>query len=280
MITESWENSVNRISGSATINNINDYIKQVNHSDSPIDIFYSNTMDIIRVANPTFLEEHSTMGPLLLVGLVSATENFFRDILSKIILLCPIAKSCASDQVINLGSVVWHNGQNVGRGAFEHISFANSDAIAKAFRSFIKYEINSKAHLKTVLEAFDKVCELRHGIVHSNSIIAGKNALKLGLQPTGQAMKISIGYNELQECASVCTTVVTTFNAECFTELVRRWAVEWRRYGVIEDSHRNELFKKIWNCFYSKFDSQNNLIRDKLTLIKCRNIVRRHFNIE
>lgn len=279
MSTTSGVSPVNRNTGSVTINQINEYVSNFDKSDSPIDQFYNNTMDIIRVANPAFLLEHNSMGPLLLVGLVSATENYFRDILSNIILFCSISKAASSEQMISLGSVVWLNGYNLGRGAFENISFASMDGITKACRNFIKFETNNKPSIRSVLESFEKVCELRHGIVHSNSIVAGKNAIKLGLRPTGKPMQINIGYNELQECASICNATVTTFNSELFNEMIRRWAIEWKKHDTLDERERNKLFTRVWNCFYSQVDSQNNLIIDKVGMVKFRNMIKKQYNI-
>ncbi len=59
--------------------------------DSPIDAFYATTQDILNVANPDFLQQHPSMGTLLLVGLISASENYFRDLFARIIRICPIA---------------------------------------------------------------------------------------------------------------------------------------------------------------------------------------------
>jgi hypothetical protein len=164
-MSTSWDNSVNQVSGANRITNINSYVDELRLEETPIDLFYKNTRDIIQVATPTFLNSHPSIGSLFLVGIVSATENYFRDIFARLISFCPISKSCASNQSINLGSVVWHGGVNVERGAFEHISLAGSDSIIKTCKNFTKYDIKKGMALYSVLEEYDKVCELRHGIV-------------------------------------------------------------------------------------------------------------------
>lgn len=279
-MSDSWTNSVNQVSGVNIINNINNYVDTITLIESPIDLFYKNTREIIQVGNPTFLNSHPSIGPLLLVGIVSATENYFRDIFSRVISICPTSKACASSQSINLGSVVWHGGVNVERGAFEHISLAGSDSIIKTCKNFTKFDIKKGMALYSVLEEYDKVCELRHGIVHSNSILAGKNAIKLGINSTSNLIKINIGYNQLQDCASVCTTLVATFNSELFNEIAKRWAIDWRRIIAIDASNEHILFKQVWESFYSNIDATNNLIPNKLSMIKCKNKIKRVFGVD
>jgi hypothetical protein len=209
------------------------------------------------------------MGPLLLVGLVSATENYFRDVFAGIIRLCPTAQSKSADHSIKLGSVIWHSGVDVERGAFEHISFASGERLIKSSKEYLAYTLKQTS----IVDEFDKVCELRHGIVHSGAIIAGKNAIRLQLPPTKEPLRITVDFARLQECGSICTTLVASINSELFAELARRWAVVWPKLPSWNSERTHALFRQVWSTFFSAYDHTNGTIPTSLSLMKCKHRV-------
>lgn len=275
-----WRNSITQSCAPERISNINSYICITRVvTESPIDIFYKYTRNILLPANPVFLNQHPSIGPLLLVGVVSATENYFRDILSGVIQICPIAQASSAGQAINLGSVIWHSGVNVGRGSFENISLAGRDSIIKTCRNYLKLEIDKQSLTYAILEEYDKVCELRHSTVHSGTIVAGKNAIKLGISPCCDTVGIKVGFDEIQECASICTTLIVSFNIEIFTILCKRWAVDWRQKPSWNSSKQNDVFNKIWKLCFSRMDESNRTITHQLSMVKCRNMVKREYGL-
>lgn len=266
----SWRNSVNQTVGVARIGDINNYVcVEPAGQSAPIDVFYGSSQDLLRVGTPGFLTANPTTGPLLVVGLVSATENYFRDVFARIIQLCPIAKAAAADQSIQLGSVVWHAGTAVERGAFDHISFADVDKVVSSSKKFTGYQVQKSG----ILKEFEKVCELRHSIVHSGAVIAGKNALRLQLPSARGTLRVKVGFDQLQEVGDVCTTLVASVNTELFNEMARRWAIEWPKLPSWNSGQRHSLFKAIWEIFYSTRDATNGSIPTKLSLMKAKNRV-------
>ncbi|MFI8712405.1 hypothetical protein [Brevibacillus brevis] len=280
-MTVKWSQLINQPVGTETIDNINDYtISFTSQEGSPIDLFYVTMRELLSLAKIDFLEQNNTMGPLLLVGMISCAENYFRDVFSKIIRICPVSKACSAEQTIHLGSVVWHGGVEVERGAFEHLSFASSENVKSACKKFLNIEIKKDNSVSYILEEYTKVCELRHGIVHSNAILAGKNAVKLGLTKNGSTLlKIKLGFKEVQECASIITTLVASFNSELFKEIGKRWAIDWRRSGIINDLNEEEYFNLIWGMFFSEIDSQEGNIPNELTVQECLEEVKKEFRL-
>jgi len=277
-MSANWRESVNQSVGTVRIGDINSYaVPTSSPVRAPIDIFYAATQDILKVANPKFLSDHPAMGPLLLVGLVSATENYFRDLFARIIQICPISQKSCAEKSINLGSVVWHRGIDFERGAFEHLSLASKESVVKTCRGFLDYEPVKTGAVAAMLDEFDEVCELRHGIVHSGSMMAGKNALKLQIGITG-VIKIEVDFNRLQECGAICTTLVASFNTELFEVMAKRWAVDWRRRGSWwNPAKEHSLFKTVWQTFYSVTDSNNRTITNELSMRKCKNRIIKEF---
>ncbi len=274
-----WREAVNQSILSAKIDDITQYVTPASSSriQSPIDAFYMATQEVLKVVRPKFLHEYPSMGPLLLVGLVSSSENYFRDLLTRIIRICPIAQAASSEQTIKLGSVIWHREGQVERGAFEDISFANAENIRSTCRKFLKYELKKNDIITELFQEFEKVCELRHGIVHSNSLMASKNAIKLQITATAHALKITVGYEQLQECGLICTMLVAGFNTEMFEEMAKRWAIDWPKLPSWNPAQADALFEQIWTTFYSKVDEQNSSILSPLTMLQCKDRIKREF---
>jgi hypothetical protein len=132
--------------------------------------------------------------------------------------------------------------------------------------------------MASILREFDKIWKnFRHGIVHSNAVLRGKNGLKLGIEQTGTPIKINISYSEIQEGTSVCTNLVTSFNTELLREMVTRLAADWRKIITIVSSNENALFNKTWEILYSRIDAKNRLISTRMR--KCRHEVKREFHL-
>ncbi len=276
-----WRNCINQTFGPSRIADIDNYIsdRKINFK-APIDIFYDDQKNILSAANPNLLDKNPIIGPLLIVGLVSTTENYFRNIFGKLIKICPIAKKCSADKNINFGSVIWHAGKDFERGAFEHISFAGADNIKKTCNQYLGYKIKDSSQVASVLNEYNAVCELRHGIVHSNLIIAGRNAIKLQLSPTKSHLEIRAGFNEVQECASICTNLVASFNIEIFEVIAKRWAIEWPKTHWWKKENEFNIFKVIWNTFHSKNDEKVGSIPLSLSPLKCKNFIKKEFNTD
>jgi hypothetical protein len=280
-MSENWREAVNQTINTAKIEQINQYVTPIpSVIESPIDGFYATTQEILRVGQPDFLQQHPTMGTLLLVGLISASENYFRDLFARIIRICPIAQAASSDQSIKLGSVIWHRAGQVERSAFEHLSFADAETIKSTCKKFLKYDLKKSDLTNELLQEFAKICELRHGIVHANSFLVGKNAIKLELSNNtpNKALKISIGYEQLQECSLISTMLIASFNTELFEEMAKRWAVDWPKLPSWHPGRANTLFKKIWDAFYSQRDEQNGSLSTSLTMQQCKKKIKKEFS--
>lgn len=242
---------------------------------SSIDIFYEESRAIL-MTTPTTVDAEAWIGCANVVALVSLTENYFRSILGDILNLCDITKKNAADNNINFGSVLWHPDQFITRGAFEHISFSDSKKIVEVTRKYIGSELND---LNPILSEFAKVCELRHGIVHSGRYMAGKNALLLDIPSSSNLIKISIGYGQLQSIAAICTALVVSYNNKMFEVLCKRWATSWRQSPSWNPALEDQYIENIWDIFFSKVDKSDKTITERGSWKTCRNLIKKEYNI-
>ena len=167
---------------------------------------------------------------------------FFREVLSDCLFLCPIARANAAEKVINLGGLLWHGQTRYSRSAFDNSSFVTTKELKKAASEYIGFKLQ-EAVFETLLTEFEKVCHLRHSIVHGDGILPGKNAVQLEIPSQMMPLKVVIRYDQLQETASVLTTLVATFNRELFALMCQRWAIDWRKRSDWDEAKERQSYR-------------------------------------
>jgi hypothetical protein len=276
---QSWRNSITQPVGVERINDLNSYVSYTAvNSQSPIDTFYSEIQSILHLFPTGSWHAGSWAGPLAMIAVVSSVENYYRQIFSLILQVCSYSQKTSSLNTINLGSVIWHPNKEIERGAFEHISLASAENIINTGKKFIGIDFKALG-LSPVLDEFDKICELRHGVVHSGKTLAGKNGIKLQLPGSKDLTKIKIEFAQFQELLAVCNALVVASNNLMFEELIERWAIKWRETPSWIPSLADKKFKIVWSMFYSQRDASNGTIPVKMSWIKCRNQVNTEFNL-
>ena len=274
-----WRNSVTQSVGVERINDLNQYVSYTSvNTQSPIDTYYREQQSIMQLFPTAAWQADSWAGPLAMIAVVSCVENYYRQIFSLIMQVCSHSQKISSSNNINLGSVIWHPNKEIERGAFEHTSLASAENIQTTAKKFIGMDFRSLG-LANILDEFDKVCELRHGVVHSGKTLAGKNGIKLQLPGSKDLTKIKIEFAQFQELLAVCNALVVDSNRLMFEELIQRWATRWRTAPSWSPDFASKKFKKVWDMFYSVRDAQNGTIPVAISWIKCRNQVIREFNL-
>lgn len=261
-----WQDSVCMSIGVSQCPNVGDFVEEGDAPKaSPIDVFYKSITDIVTKADPVFFMNYGEdIAGLLFVGLISATENYFRDVLGATLSLCPISQAYSSDEKVQLGSLLWGPRNLYNRSAFEFMAFSNAKNVKETFQKFTKHTIAQHGLWNAMLDEYDKLCEFRHAVVHSGHLIAGKNAVKLKLKPTKKVLKFKITYALLQSSARVCTSFVQAANNELFEMLVKRWADDWRKLPSWSIENESDI-KKIYAAFLSNRDNKNKSISNKMS---------------
>lgn len=277
-----WKDCVNKSAGNERVQDIQSYLTtETTAYKAPIDEFYVEVKRIVKYSSDIhMLEENDFLGPLLYVGIISKTENYIREILAECIKICPICKSETANRNVSLGSMMWQKNGEFEKGIFENISFSDSSAIKKELKNCLGVDIKKNELLSKILDEFDKLCQMRHAIVHSSRVLAGKNAIQLNIPPQNEKLIVKVGYAQLQECASICTACVMTFNLKLFEEMGQRWAVNWRRLTDFWDVEKeNEYFSKIWDIFSSMID-RNEPDLAEMTKAECINAIKKEYQLD
>jgi hypothetical protein len=240
---------------------------------------YQNSVgELLRYGSPDRLAQSSFLGRLLVRGIVSAAEAYFRAVLSSCIELCPIAQSIASKKTINLGGLLWHGHVGFSRSAFEHASFTSKEELVRACREYLGISLDDST-FKSLLDQYEIVCQFRHGIVHGDGLLPGRNAVQLNIKRYRRPVRIVIGFKQIQDVAAVVNTLVMTFNRQLFGEMCKRWAIEWRQRDDWEPALEKSSFTAIWRIFCCTEENNRRKGRTRITKTNCLNAVKAFYNI-
>ena len=172
-MTQSISDFVNEAPGSNSIGAIDVYLSDAN-LPSPVDAYVQYTRSLLRFGTPDHLGQNEHLGGLLLLGAVSAAEGYFRSIFSQVLEICPMSREASAEKQINLGGVLWHGYSEFRRSAFEHITFCSREDLKRHSRAYICFDLKD-SYFKDPLSEFDKVCHLRHGLIHNGGILPGRS---------------------------------------------------------------------------------------------------------
>lgn len=268
---------VNEAPPSGTIGSLDAALKEID-LPSPIDRYIQYSRSILLYGTSIRLSEDHRIGGLLLLGVISAAEGYFRSVLSLSLEVCPICRRNSAEKQINLGGVLWHGQEEFRRSAFEHMSFTSKEELRRAAEGYLKFKL-ADSHFKIPLEEYEIACHLRHGIVHNAGILPGRNAVQMEVRRYKKVVEIVVDYALLQRTVAAVDTLVLTFNRELFAEICRRWAIDWRQRADWIKENEDKLFTKIWNMFFCSELHGTRAGRSKITKSNCMTEVRNKFGI-
>ena len=265
----SWQNSVCFYGGVVLSPDVNTLVSpHVATHSSALDAFYEATSSALTRIGPDYFTNYGKeVSGLLLVGLISATENYFRDVISFILEVCPSSRAKSVEEKVQLGSLLWSKDILKNRSALEFTAFSSSDNIRKTLDKFTGIKVKDTSDFNKMLDEYDKLCELRHAVVHSGHLVAGKNAIRLGLKEVSTPLRINFGYAEIQVAGSICTALVQAANNDLFEALATRWATSWRAFPSWDPAKESQILDAIHKFFLSQRDTSNHSITNPLSLV-------------
>lgn len=238
------------------------YLEDNNSNESALDKFYTSTKGIIIEVNQNTEKYNSSswLGSFALLAIISATENYTREIFKDIIMICPISQSKIEDKTVRLSSSLWNTKDDLIRVLYEDISFANSKVIKSKIKEWLEIKDLDDACYNSLFKSFDLICNLRHSITHADRIIAGKNAVGISLQRRDSRAFLKINANQINDILSICTNVVLTINRILFINMLQRWKDGWRTNRTIKNwiptspDEEIAVLENIYNRFFSNID--------------------------
>ena len=231
-----------------------DYCRQATAPEqSPIDDYYTYVEDLLLLGDAKKLESTDTLGRLLLLGLVTGVELYFRSILAGVIRVCPVSRRIAADQLVPFGAVDFYGPAAVEWALFDTYSLAGADEIRTRTRKLLGIELQrANSSIEAAMNEFDKLCHFRHAAVHARGTLGRGNAVALGLAEVGANTAVHLTLPTLHAAGVACHSVVRAYNRFVFRKLVERWIGESVLGGTwTSDKAR---FTELFRLFRSRID--------------------------
>ncbi len=197
---------------------------------SPIDDFTAYLRMVIPLGDPTALDGNDVLGRVLLLGIVSGTEKYFRSLLSGLIVACPISRQAASDQMLSLHALDYYGVKQIGLGLLENTSFAGNGEILKATKKLTGIEWKEQDSVTEAINAFEALSHLRHAAIHARGELGPRNTKALKIEPKERQCLV-VKFAELQHAADICLNAVRAYNRFMFQKVVERWIGRKRLTG-------------------------------------------------
>jgi hypothetical protein len=227
--------------------------RKITSKRSPIDDYYDHRTTLLANSLPTAADPDPTLLSALLLGVISSTEFFFRDLLTRLVRICPLSRSTSASQVLSLGAVDYCGLEYLGFGLMENTSFADPKSITQATNKFLGLTWNNGSSVASAIAEFGKVCQIRHAIVHSRGHLADRNARELGLvlPELHELWLTPLGF---QDMLLVCDNVVRAYNRFVFEKTVLRWMSAGKLIG--DWPNDKEAWTELFSCSYSTTDAE------------------------
>lgn len=188
---------------------------------------------------------------LLLLGVVSAAEFYFRSVLGTSLDVCPLCRQHAELLAVPLGAFEFfsESGYSHALGAFEHESLADSKKIRGECKRFTGFELSKDASADKAITDFELLCELRHCFVHARGL-AGLKACRALNSEYRSLQRLLVGKAEAFELLKLSHNAVRAFNRFLANSILNRWVDEDLFKGRWKED--KAAFTKVIEAFWIK----------------------------
>ena len=207
---------------------------------SPVDSFYVDHQGLNKLGSllqDGHVEDDvkQLLGGQLLLGYVSATELYFRQMISRCVALCPVIRRANHEQMIPFGALDYYHKDSLESALTERASFSEPGTIKTQLEGRLRVKVTPKSSLAQSIEDYEKLCQLRHSLVHSHGVVNSSNAAKLGIT-AAKSLETCIDSRCLQVVAGISLNLVRDSN----NEIVRSIIWEWIKCGLLVGDGRRD----------------------------------------
>jgi hypothetical protein len=213
-----------------------------------------------KILSNSSAEDAELLG-LMIVGVVSSAEFYFRSMLGQCILICPLCIRHSEMAQVPIGSIEYYRRSDYCfvLGAMEHESLADAKKLASYIERFTGFQTGKDSSVTVALDGYDDLCEVRHCLAHARGFLSlkGSRALKLQERDFSKVLVSQDGALNLLKLSHNCVRAVNRF---VFNSLVNRWIEN----DVLTGSWLldRDLFKSAWYAFcVNGEDSFNGMVQ-------------------
>ena len=161
---------------------------------------------------------------LLTIGVISAVEFYLRTIFSRVPGICPFAQRHMEMTAVAAGAAGYYADSGIPYllSLFDHESLANGEKIKTTCKKCVGLNLTDDSSVQKVIEDFDKLCELRHCLVHARGYVGLKasNALELDSR---SPKKVLLDRAGVLEVLKIAHNVVRAINRYLAEGIANRW---------------------------------------------------------
>lgn len=229
--------------------------QEATNNENAIDKFFSTCKEYVKLTQPEIIDRCPDVTRLLLMGYVSAVEEYLRNIICDIINISDTAKELVSEKPIKFSAIDLYDREKLAIGLFDSASFASEKEIKKCTNDYLGVNILPDSSLGIALANYNKVCHLRHCSIHSGGILNAHNARELELGKEFIGTKLTPNSVQLQQIVEICYSFVRAFNQFLFDNQISILVAKKILVGIWRED--KDKIERIFSILYSKVDMQN-----------------------
>lgn len=202
-------------------------------------------------------EVDAQLNNLVLLGFISAVESYLRSLTTRLVWIDPHVEKKVEDMKLSYGAARHHRSIELLAEAFlEDMTFISKEKIESLFRQILGLE-KIPERVQLMLREYERICQLRHCIVHRFGKLGTKNAINLGLKEHRELLEkpIQITAAQLQDMALSLFMTVKTINNFVYDGVLKRQAklsTEWTWDYAIDAAR----FRTYYEVFSTKLDAE------------------------
>lgn len=220
-------------------------------TQSPIDEYYEHARTLLLTASRDGVEQDEMLMRLLVLELVSSAELYFRRVLSAVITICPMVASTASRRQILLGSIGYYKRADIGYALLDGVSLSGEGDVKRQTLNITGFDIKQTSSVHKALKDFERVCQLRHVIVHAKGEIGAKNVADLQVTVQQQS-RLRISSLAFQPLVVATHNAVRAYNAYLFECVLTSWLGNKHLSGKWRSDRKH--FERLHKLFHSTTD--------------------------
>lgn len=201
---------------------LSEFPKTTFHANPITDYFSTTARLVTKIVDTKYANDAEILG-LLVLGVVSCAEFYFRSILSRLTQTCPICERQTEALNIPAGAIAFYAGSGFAptMSAFEHESLADSKKIAAEIKRFVGIACGDNSSVKAALDDFELLCELRHCFVHARGFAGLKAVRAIGGPRSLQ--KVLVERSQALDFIKLSHNAVRAVNRYLSDEILNRW---------------------------------------------------------
>jgi hypothetical protein len=185
---------------------------------------------------------------LMIIGVISAAEFYFRSILGRVIQICPLCARQAEATQVPVGAFGFYESSDYcfALGAMEHESLADAAKVTAYIGKLTGFKTNEDSSVAAALQGYESLCELRHCLAHARGFVGLKGSRALGLEQRALS-KVLVNQTSAFELLKLSHNAVRSVNRFLLDSLVNRWIDRDVLSGTWMDDR--DRFGMAWRSF-------------------------------